>query len=197
MEEQRLSTIEILEGHQGSACFRIMPVALPDEGLLPGAGDEVFTKALRRTAEEISIDEDDVEMFLFYFLKRNYNQKRSMLYRRLEHPEPLGVEFEWNLEDNVYSYDEMRRMLAEMRETAARLVLDYDDPSLAGVKERFRASAFVHESVSVWDMTPVQEQVFIPPNIAVATDFYERFARRMELMMARAPQFSDVSFTGP
>ena len=139
MEEQRLSTIEILEGHQGSACFRIMPVALPDEGLLPGAGDEVFTKALRRTAEEISIDEDDVEMFLFYFLKRNYNQKRSMLYRRLEHPEPLGVEFEWNLEDNVYSYDEMRRMLAEMRETAARLVLDYDDPSLAGVKERLCA----------------------------------------------------------
>ena len=46
-------------------------------------------------------------------------------------------------------------------------------------------------------MTPVQEQVFIPPNIAVATDFYERFARRMELMMARAPQFSDISFTGP
>ncbi len=197
MEEQGLPTIEILEGHQGSACFRIMPVALPDEGLLPGAGDEVFTKVLRRTAEEISIDEDDVEMFLFYFLKRCYNQERSMRYRRLEHPEPLGVEFEWNLEDNVYSYDEMRRMLAEMRETAARLVLDYDDPSLAGVKEHFRASAFAAAPVSVWEMTPVQQQDLIRRNIVVATDFYERFVRRMELMMARAPQFSDVSFTGP
>ena len=106
------------------------------------------------------------------------------------------MELEWNLEDNVYSYDEIHRMLAEMRETAARLVLDYDDPSLAGVKERFRASAFVHESVSVWEMRPVQ-QALIRRNIAVATDFYERFARRMELMMARAPQFSDISFTGP
>ena len=91
----------------------------------------------------------------------------------------------------------MRHMLAEIRDLSARLRVDYDNPLLDGIKERFHASAFVPAFVPVYEMTPAQQESIIRRNIAVATDFYERFERRMELMMERSPQFSDISFTRP
>ena len=69
VETQERPVIAIWEGHQGSAVFRVMPVALPEEPTAQNAGNALFTDVLRHNAEEISIDEDDVEMFLFYFLR--------------------------------------------------------------------------------------------------------------------------------
>ena len=63
-----LNTV-MTDGHNGGACFWVMPVKIVDDG----TGNNWNRCILEHTQEEFSIDEDVVESFLWYFLVKHYN----------------------------------------------------------------------------------------------------------------------------
>jgi hypothetical protein len=181
--------IGIVEGHDGSSYFWIMPIkqlTSPNEG---DFGVERFRE------EEISIEEDDIGDFLFFFLDKYFDDSFPYTCRSEYYPKNRFV---WNLEDNIYSYDIVRDMIAEIRTVAEMFQNDFDNPALVDLKSRFSpyTLAGVYE-IEVRNMDEQSKNVFYRANIGIAIDFYNRFCRRMEAMMEHAPQYDLISFMGP
>lgn len=176
----------IVEGHGGGSYFWIMPVKHVREAW---RGIEEYRQ------EEISIEEDDVFEFLYYFLEKYYDDDypygdcREWEYRE---------GFQWNLEYNIYTYDIMREMLNDIETCCDLLKSDYDNPKLDELKERFSAYTFKPDS---WDvnrqLTEKEEADIVKRNSYVAVEFYERFVRRMRAMMENAKEYNLISFMGP
>lgn len=178
--------IPIVEGHDSSSYFWIMPVkaiSKPQEW-------DIHVEEYRQ--EQISIEEDDVGSMLYYFLKQVYDPSLQEPFRDMR---LYGLDFEWNLEYNVFTYDSIRKMLSVIREHIQLLQTDYDNPKLDELKDGFYPSQFDSEYY-YYRECPSKEET-IRKNIYVALDFYERFCNRMESMMKYAPQFDLISFMGP
>ena len=178
--------VMIVEGHDSSSYFWIMPVKPSKEARF---GMEEYRR------EEISIEEDDVSTFLFYFLDKYFDA--SFPYEEIS-TDRYGDGFEWNLEYNVYSYETMNRMLQEIEECINLLEQQFDDPYLDGVKERFKWYDFDPDE-DRWNKKPTNKEAdtIIRNNIHVATDFYRRFVWRIKAMMKNAPDYDLISFMGP
>lgn len=178
--------IEIIEGHDCSSYFWIMPVKLISKH------EEWDIDVEEYRDEEISIDEIYVYSFLYYFLEQYFDSSIQEPFRdtRIE-----TLDFLWNLEYNVFTYDSIRNMLKKIREYSHLLKTDFDNPALNELKKRFSPSDFDNEYFRY--KNPPGEEETIRNNIYVATEFYERFCDRMESMMAYAPQFDLISFMGP
>lgn len=178
--------IMIVEGHDSSSYFWIMPVKPSKEARF---GMEEYRK------EEISIEEDDVFTFLYYFLNKYFDD--TFPYEEIR-PDYCGNRFEWNLEYNVYSYETMRIMLQDIEECIDLLEHEFDDPYLVGVKERFKWNYFDPDGDN-WNKRPsdIEAETIIRNNIHVATDFYRRFVWRIRAMMESSPDYDLISFMGP
>ena len=146
-----LTQVPIIEGHDESSYFWIMPVkhAKKDKGNWR-AIDEYHK-------EEISIAEDDVLEFLYYFLDKYYD-KNCPYGECLE--ECFSNEFKWNLEYNIYTYDSMQAMIDDVRHMTQMLLDDYDNPELDLLKSRFRAYSFG----GGYDIKKEDEPTFIKAN---------------------------------
>ena len=142
--------------------------------------------------EQISIEEDDVGSMLYYFLDQIYDSSLQEPFRdtRLN-----GLDFEWNLEYNVFTYDSIRKMIETIQEYTYLLQTDYDNPKLDELKACFHPSQF--DSEYYYYQERPDEEATIRKNIYVAIEFYKRFCDRMEIMMKNAPQFNLISFMGP
>jgi hypothetical protein len=178
--------IAIVEGHDSSSFFWIMPV----KAISKSQGWKVDVEEYR--PEEISIEEDDVGSMLYYFLDQIFDPALQEPFRDVEME---GLNFKWNLEYNVFTYDSIKKMIATIREYAQLLQSDYDNPKLAPLKEGFYACQFDREYY-YYKERPSEDET-IRNNIYVAIDFYERFCNRMERMMEHTPQFGLISFMGP
>ena len=176
--------ITIVEGHDSSSFFWIMPVKQVERS------DENWTGVDEYCEEEISIEEGDMDEFLYYFLEEYFDP--DFPYTCRDH---CGNGFEWNLEYNIYTYDSIRKMLSDIKEHSDLLKRDYDNPKLEGLKKYFHASSFLQDYYHIPNPPPDDE--IIKDNIDVAISFYERFCRRMEAMMDHAPQYELISFMGP
>lgn len=159
--------IPIVEGHDCSSYFWIMPVKRMEK---TAEDDDPVEEYLE---EKTSIEEDNVSQFLYFFLEKYFDSDYPYDGIRDEYWEK---EFEWHLEYNIYTYDTMRLMLAEIESCANLLEQDYDAEELAKVKERF------------WQDVHTAEEI---------VDFYRRFVRRMRAMMEYAPEYELISFMGP
>lgn len=178
--------IVIVEGHDSSSYFWIMPVKSISKK------QEWEVKVEEYRPEEISIEEDDVGSMLYYFLDQFFD---ANLQEQFRDTRLYGLDFEWNLEYNVFTYDSIRKMIAKIREYTKILSLDYDNPVLDELKEKFYPSQF--DSEYYYYRNPPKKEDVIRENIYVAIEFYERFCNRMESMMDNAPQFNLISFIGP
>ena len=201
-----LNTV-MTDGHNGGACFWVMPVKIEADRL----GNNWNNHIWEHKSEEISIDEEAVEYFLQYFLRKHYNRKLSVKYKKLADLECYNEEFEWNLEHNVYTYDGVREMLCEIRESANLLEKDFHDLSLDKVKEIFPHwlndiawASFCdyrkndeNGERAEWGQGKSWESFWEDADIAAVVDFYRRFCSRMEKMMECSPGFCDISFMGP
>lgn len=178
--------IVIVEGHDSSSYFWIMPVKSISKE------QEWEVKVEEYRPEQISIEEDDVGSMLYYFLDQIYDSSLQEPFRdtRLN-----GLDFEWNLEYNVFTYDSIRKMIETIREYTYLLQTDYDNPKLDELKACFHPSQF--DSEYYYYQERPDEEATIRKNIYVAIEFYERFCDRMEIMMKNAPQFNLISFMGP
>lgn len=157
--------IEIVEGHDSGSCFWIRPVRLARQGESSLFGVHECER------EEVSIEEDYVDNYLYFFLEKHYDEALSEPFRG----EDCGPGFAWNLEHNVYSYKAVKKMLVEIRAAAALLSERPDAPKLLELKSCFGACN----------------------DLPVVIDFYERFCRRMETMLRAAPDYEMISFMGP
>lgn len=183
---KHLRQVIIGEGRVSGDSFSVMPVQLssnePD-------------RMISYHKEEISISEDDVSAFLYYFLQKHFDD--TYPYDDLRCPGD-GPGFEWYSSYNFYSYSTMADMLREIEACAELLTHDYDNPSLLELKSRFHWHQFVSDD-SMWMHNPSEQEAsrIIKDNIHVAADFYQRFVRRMRAMMENAPQFDLITFSGP
>ena len=193
--------IHIAEGYYGGGCFSIIPVKVKElssrNEIRHDDNIEIFME------EEISIELDDVDEFLSYFLDKFFDKEFSY----------IGItrcgafkddEFDYYGE-NIYSYATIKAMIVEIRIFAEMFQNDYDNPALAEVKSRFNLYTFLSEK-ECWairdrdisnNISQQEKNGMIRANIDIANDFYKRFCRRMESMMENAPQYDQISFEGP
>lgn len=182
---KHLHQVIICEGRGFGDSFSILPVEL--------SSSEPFGM-IEYHKEEISISEDDISAFLFYFLEKYFDA--SYPYDDLRCPGDAAG-FEWYSPYNFYSYTAMTDMLQEIEAYSELLTSDYDNPSLLGLKSHFHWRSFVSDDSMRMINPSVQEASgIIKDQIHVAVDFYQRFVRRMRAMMENAPQFDLITFKG-
>ena len=117
--------IRIIDGHDCSSYFWIMPARIIDY---------TDTNELDNVAEmrsvEISIEEDDVDQYLSYYFRKYFDSKLNANQKRVGYyfEDDDGTEqityitdFEWYLTYNFYTFDSIRRMIAEIRRTVSTL----------------------------------------------------------------------------
>ena len=185
--------IIIEEGHDYGSCFWIMPVKQLSSWNEGNYGVEEFEE------EEISIEEDDVLEFLGCFLGKYFDEEFKYISRASYYEGVFGD----HLEHNIYTYDTVRAMIAEIRSVAEMLRNDFDNPALTELKSCFCPFRFSRDKntdkdiEAIHDMNLQEKNELFRANIGMVIDFYERFCRRMEAMMEHAPQYDQISFMGP
>lgn len=171
--------IMIVEGHDSSSYFWIMPVRQDPQA------DMCVEEFCR---EEISIEEYDVYELLYYFLYKYFDEDFPYICR----DQYCSSGFEWHLEHNIYTYDSISAMLSEIRQAAKMLQEDFDNPALDALKEKMCLGVYLPK-----DTPYAQRNEALRGRIHLAVDFYDQFCRRMEAMMKNAPQYELISFMGP
>lgn len=180
--------ITIVEGHDSTSYFWIMPVKHVPKS------EEYWCGIQEYRQEKISIEEDDVGVFLYYFLDKYFDCN----YPYGDSRECCGNHFEWNLEYNIYTYETMCAMLADIEHCCYLLKTDYDNVELDGLKAKFHYYPFSPVRIPLdRRLTEEEEQAIIRDNIHVATEFYDRFVSRMRGMMQHATDYNLISFMGP
>lgn len=192
--------VPISEGHGGSSYFAILPVKYTVTQEEYEGEERDYNNVIEYDEEEISIEEDYIDEFLYYFLEKYFNQKLTSVYRNSAFygTDETREEFERWADYNVYSYSDIRSMLDEMRTVSDLLVSDYDNPALNVIKKYFSYCTFITDEDGFnWDASEEERQRVIKKNIYIAKDFYDRFIRRMEVMMTECPDYEAISFMGP
>lgn len=181
--------IPIVEGHDGGSCFWIMPVRHVE------ASDDNWYGIEECCEQEISIEEDGIGEFLYFFLEKYFDPDYPYGEARDQY---CGSGFEWNLEYNIYTYERIRKMLDDIERCAGLLESDFGHPALANLKKGFHPYTFdPDENRYQKRLTDEEKEHLIRDNIGLALDFYERFVWRMRKMMQAADDYELISFMGP
>lgn len=191
--------LRIEEGHNCGACFWIMPVKIFHESDKIEKGDEVLCGVLEHRNEEVSIDEDIVECFLYHFLKKHYDKDMSVTYRNHDSMD-FHENFEWNLEHNVYTYDAIQKMIHEIKEVMKLLTSKQSNPVLDELIEKHPFLATNNNDSSEkkeGHLAYSDAEGKTDWTVSGIVDFYDRFCNCMEKMMKRSPGFCHISFMGP
>ncbi len=104
--------IVIVDGHDGSSYFWIMPVRIIDNENTSDLDSVAEMKSV-----EISIEEDDVYQYLTPFLNKHFNENLEANKNR-----EYVSGFEWNLEHNFFTFNQMEQILKDIAETIEALV---------------------------------------------------------------------------
>ena len=178
----------IVDGHDSSSYFWINPVESAERN------DENIWGMDQYLRERISIEEMDIEHFLYHFLYEYFD--KSFDYGDMRDAY-CSDGFEWNLEPNIYTYKTVEKMLEEIETCCRLLETDFNNPSLDALKRCFYAHDFEPEVNWNKKYTREEELEIIRSNIFIATDFYRRFVKQMRAMMAHSPGYDLITFTGP
>lgn len=103
--------IRIVNGHNSSSCFWIMPVRF-----VGYEDDYDYECTAEMNSVEISIEEDDVDRYLTPFLYPYFDGELEANRQRKE-----GNRFEWYLTHNFYTMDSVERMLEDIQCTVKAL----------------------------------------------------------------------------
>lgn len=200
--------IGIVDGHDGSSYFWIMPVRVVDYSNTNG----IDNVAEMRSAE-ISIEEDDVAQYLTPFLDKHFdteleaNKKRVEGYwiddEGIEHASPVSG-FEWYLTHNFFTFDSMEEILKDIRDTIDALSSRKENEFT--VKLRKKRGTATYKLLYAKDLSEEQIKEYNAnrpkeddTEVALLLDFYHRFAYRMEYMLkiGKEKGYNLISFMGP
>lgn len=169
--------VGIVNGRDGGGTFWIIGTRTDDEETHPVAHYD---------GTGISIDDMYVEEYLAEFLCKYFDP--TIQEDRYEEK----VRFDW-YGGNLYTFDVMREMIADIREKVVMLQNDYDNPTLDAIKAHwfYDYKGKARDQLSEKEVNELKKNV-----VPKAVDFYERFCDRMEKML-QIPGNNVMSFAGP
>ena len=156
--------IGIVDGHDSSSYFWIMPVRVIDY-----KDSASLDCVAEMRSVEISIEENDVGQYLTPFLYKYFDEELKANKKRRD-----VTGFEWYLEHNFFTYDSIRNILGDIKDTIEAFSSGRETEYTQKLKE-----------------TNTEIELII--------DFYHRFIYRMEYMMCVGKEkgFDLISFMGP
>lgn len=199
MEYEFYPDLKIEEGHNGGSCFWIMPVKIVTPDYKCQDGEQEYNGIVECISAEISIEEENVEAFLWEFFLRHFNHDLSMKYRELD----SGAEyngFEWYLTHNVYTYDDIQKLLADIQEKLPLMKENLDSVILETFVRYFpkpSGTAIIERQLIPIKRTAEEIRAYRLEHLGLFIDFYERFCERMEKMLQDNPTYNHISVMGP
>ena len=178
--------VEILDTYDDSSYFGFGAMEIiDDDGIgITDDMDMIFFD------DCIYIEEGDVECFLWYFLKKHFDNNLDYNRNRGEFVDG----FEWWGEANYYTYEAMTLLLKDMEKKKELLRTDYHNEELVELKKWF----------SIFYMCDRDDEDYKNPkldsierNIGVVIDFYERFICKMRNMMKSHAKANLIFVVGP
>lgn len=200
--------ISIVDGHDSSSYFWIMPVRVIDDS----DTNEIDNVAEMKSAE-ISIEEDDVAQYLTPFLYRYYDDDLEANKQRFKgycvdddgNEQPDAVcSFEWYLTHNFFTFDSIQQLLKDIEDTVDALISGRETEYTKELKikrgtatyQLLYAKNLNEEEVSEYNANrPTEDNT----EVELVIDFYRRFLYRMEYMMKVGAEkgYNLISFMGP
>ena len=186
--------IGIVDGHDSSSYFWIMPVRVID---YEDTADLDSVAEMRSI--EISIEEDDVAQYLTPFLYEYFDEELE------ENKKRKGVSgFEWYLEHNYFTYEQMAHILKDIEDTIEALASGRDTEYTKKLKikrgtatyQLLYAKNLNEDEVATYNANrPTEDNT----EVELVIDFYQRFLYRMEYMMkvGKEKGYNLISFMGP
>lgn len=186
--------IGIVDGHDSSSYFWIMPVRIID---YEDTGDLDSVAEMR--SAEISIEEDDVAQYLTPFLYEYFDEE---LEANKQRKDVSG--FEWYLEHNYFTYEQMESVLKDITDTIDALTSGKETEYTKKLKikrgtatyQLLYAKDLNAEEVAAYNANrPTEDNT----EVDLVIDFYQRFLYRMEYMMkvGKEKGYDLISFMGP
>lgn len=186
--------IGIVDGHDSSSYFWIMPVRVID---FEDTADLDSVAEMR--SAEISIEEDDVAQYLTPFLYQHFDEE---LEENKKRKDVSG--FEWYLEHNFFTFDSMVLILKDIEDTVDALISGRETEYTQKLKikrgtatyQLLYAKNLNEEEVAEYNANrPTEDDT----EVALVVDFYQRFLYRMEYMMkvGKEKGYNLISFMGP
>ncbi len=179
--------IEIKEGHDHSSYFWFRPVIITE-------GKDYWEGNVSELEEEISIEEENVKAFLYYFLCKYFDKELSYNKMRDNGFKNKVDHFAYHLTYNFYTYETMKKMINEIDEVATMLEVDHNNPALDPVKKDYSLFSFSPKE----DPNQMSgDNATIEKHISVVIDFYRRFTNRIRQMMNNNPNATIISIMAP
>ena len=200
--------IGIVDGHDSSSYFWIMPVRIVDD-----ENTDSIDNVAEMRSNEISIEEDDVAQYLTPFLYKYFDDELDANKKRIQDRwiDDDGVEhstsvsgFEWYLTYNFYTYEAMQNILNDIHDTLEALSTGKENEYTAKLREK-RGWA-TYQLLYAKDLSEEQIKEYNDnrhtkddTEISLIIDFYQRFLYRMEYMMRVGQEkgYNLISFMGP
>ena len=186
--------IGIVDGHDSSSYFWIMPVRVldyEDSGALDSVAE--------MHSVEISIEEDDVDQYLTPFLYKYFDEEIDANKHRRD-----VSGFEWYLEHNFFTYDQMTHILKDIADTVDALISGKETEYTKKLKikrgtetyQLLYAENLNKEEVARYNTNKPTEN---DTEVELIVDFYQRFLYRMEYMMkvGKEKGYDLISIMGP
>ena len=179
--------IGIIDGHDPSSYFWFMLVRLIDDSDSNG-----IDCVAEMDSVVFSIEEDDVDQYLTPFLYKYFDEKLFENTRRVNSYWEEGSNqsqylqgFEWYITHNYYTFDSMKKIINDIRETMDALRTGRETYYTRELRKK-RGSA-TNKLVYAKNLTPEQIREYNDnrPTVddteaEVLIDFYERFIYRMD-----------------
>ena len=181
--------IEIKEESDPSSYFYFHPVIIEKSS-------KIKEDDIKYLEEKFLIEEGDIECFLFYFLKKYFDE--NLLYNRERYYDCEGYirHFEFYLTDNFYTYETLEKMCDEILDVARLLEADYDNAKLDSIKEFFSVFYLCDREDPDYQNRNTSREA-MQRHIGAVTDFYRRFVERLRKMMKNNPDTDLISVMGP
>ncbi|MBC8534771.1 hypothetical protein [Yeguia hominis] len=186
--------IGIVDGHDSSSYFWIMPVRVID---FENTADLDSVAEMR--SAEISIEEDDVAQYLTPFLYKYFDEELTENKKRKD-----VSGFEWYLEHNFFTFDSMALILKDIEDTVDALSSGRETEYTQKLKikrgtatyQLVYAKNLTAEEVAEYNANRPTEDDTAE---ALVVDFYQRFLYRMEHMLkvGKEKGYNLISFMGP
>lgn len=186
--------IGIVDGHESSSYFWIMPVRIID---YEDTGD--FDSVAEMRSAEISIEEDDVAQYLTPFLYEYFDEE---LEANKQRKDVSG--FEWYLEHNYFTFEQMVSVLKDIEDTVDALASGKETEYTKKLK--IKRGTATYQLLCAKDLNAEEVAAYNAnrptgdnTEVDLVIDFYQRFLYRMEYMLkvGKEKGYNLISFMGP
>ena len=186
--------IGIVDGHNSSSYFWIMPVRVID---YENTADLDSVAEMR--SAEISIEEDDVAQYLTPFLYKYFDEELEVNKKRQD-----VSNFEWYLEHNFFTFEQMTHILNDIADTVDALTSGTETEYTKQLKIKRGTATYQlvyakdlnEDEIAEYNANRPEED---DTEVHLVIDFYQRFLYRMEYMMkvGKEKGYDLISFMGP